>query len=70
MLKFTNPYAVDGKCHNSEPGTYGHECGKKAEWIGVNHESFASGFCDKCKRLGYEGSKIKVWHKHPQLTCV
>ena len=30
----TNSYATDGKCHNAEPGTYGHECGKPATWIG------------------------------------
>ena len=33
----TNSYATDGKCHNAEPGTYGHECGKPAAWIGTNH---------------------------------
>ena len=27
----TNSYATDGKCHNAEPGTYGHECGKLRE---------------------------------------
>jgi hypothetical protein len=28
-------YATDGKCHNAQPGTYGHECGKPAEWLGT-----------------------------------
>jgi len=31
----TSSYATDGKCHNAEPGTYGHECGKPAAWIGT-----------------------------------
>jgi hypothetical protein len=29
-----NTYATDGRCHNSEPGTFNHECGKPATFIG------------------------------------
>ena len=28
-------YATDGLCHNANRGTYGHECGKPAEWLGM-----------------------------------
>jgi hypothetical protein len=49
-----NRYATDGKCHNAQPGTYGHECGKPALWIGTNSNGFSSGFCDACAKHGYE----------------
>lgn len=54
----TNSYATDGKCHNSEPGTYGHECGKPAQWIGTDYKGFRCGFCDQCKRHGTEAKAI------------
>lgn len=60
-----NPYATDGKCHNSNPGTYGHECGKPATWIGVKPNGFGSGFCDECKAHGYEAKAYTVWEKLP-----
>jgi hypothetical protein len=58
---FTNPYATDGKCHNANPDTYGHECGQPARWIGVSAEGFASGFCQRCKEEGYEARSITRW---------
>lgn len=45
---------MDGKCHNSEPGTFNHECGKPAVWLGTKASGFQSGFCDDCRRHGYE----------------
>lgn len=57
----TNSYVTDGKCHNAEPGTYGHECGKPAAWIGTNPKGFSSGFCDDCKRHGYEARDVIAW---------
>lgn len=56
-----NTYATDGKCHNAEPGTYGHECGQPAAWIGTKPSGFRSGYCDKCKRQGYEAREVKQW---------
>jgi hypothetical protein len=47
-------YATDGKCHNAQPGTYGHECGKPAIWIGETRSGFRSGFCQHCHDHGYE----------------
>jgi len=58
-------YATDGKCHNAEPGTYGHECGKPAVWIGTDANGFASGFCDDCKRNGWERHGMVSWVKLP-----
>lgn len=54
-------YATDGRCHNAEPGTYGHECGKPALWIGTDATGISSGFCDKCKRQGYEARNKVTW---------
>ena len=57
-------YANDGKCHNAEPGTYNHECGKPALWIGANvRTGHTSGFCDKCKRNGTEARSYDTWRK-------
>jgi hypothetical protein len=47
-------YATDGKCHNAELGTYGHECGKPAMWLATKPNGFQSGFCDACRYDGYE----------------
>lgn len=60
------PYALDGKCHNAEPGTYGHECGKPATWLGVKTNGFASGFCDHCKEHGWEAKPFTKWTQLPK----
>lgn len=54
-------YALDGVCHNAEPGTYGHECGKPAKWLGTDRNGFTSGFCDDCKVDGYEARRMTDW---------
>jgi hypothetical protein len=51
-----NTYAGDGKCHNAEPGTFNHECGKPATFLGTNGSAFRTGFCD---RHASEGSEAK-----------
>jgi hypothetical protein len=52
-----NTYAIDGVCHNAEPGTFNHECGKPATFIGTRADGFTSGFCDACKANGWEPSR-------------
>jgi len=54
-------YATDNKCHNSEPGDFGHECGKPAKWLGTKTNGYQSGFCDQCKRHGYEANEYFQW---------
>lgn len=49
-----NLYETDGRCHNANVGTYGHECGKPAAWIGETRNGFRSGFCGDCKETGDE----------------
>jgi hypothetical protein len=60
-MTFTNLYAVDGKCHNSEAGSYGHECGKPAAWLGVDKHGWAAGYCDHCKQHGSEARLVVEW---------
>ncbi len=65
----TNSYATDGKCHNAEPGTYGHECGKPAMWISDDpHSGFTSGFCLRCRAEGYEARGRINWRLVPVLS--
>jgi len=54
-------YVTDGACHNAEPGTYGHECRRPAEWIGTGARGFRSGFCSKCKANGFEARNVTHW---------
>jgi hypothetical protein len=74
-----NSYATDGKCHNAEPGTYGHECGKPAAWIGTTAGGFSAGYCADCKRNGSEAricvswtpaaAPAPVWADTPATRC-
>ena len=64
-----NSYATDGLCHNANYGTYGHECGRPAEWLADKHSAavvgsvFTSGFCDRCKREGDERHAFGNWRR-------
>ena len=52
---------ADGKCHNAEAGTFNHECGRPATWIGTKSNGFRSGFCDDCKERGWERNGYVTW---------
>ena len=54
-------YATDGRCHNAEPGTFNHECGNVAVWLGTKATGFQSGFCDYCKEHGWERQPYVTW---------
>ena len=58
----TMTYATDGKCHNAEPGTFNHECGNPANWVGYKANGYGAGFCDKCKQYGHERKDIVRWN--------
>jgi hypothetical protein len=60
-MSATNTYATDGRCHNSQPGTYGHECGRPAVYLGQTKTGFVSGFCSACRHGGYEARDIVQW---------
>lgn len=57
----TNLYATDGRCHNSESGWYGQECGKPAVWLGIQPCGFGCGFCTNCKERGRERHGFPRW---------
>lgn len=57
----TNLYAVDGLCHNANSGSYGHECGRPADWLGTSRTGFVSGYCDHCKQFGTEARGVVTW---------
>jgi len=54
-------YATDGKCHNANVGTYGHECGKPAVWIGTDRKGWRSGYCVGCRATGDEARICVKW---------
>src|SRR5215204_6227579 len=57
----SNLYAVDGRCHNANRGTYGHECSRPATWIGTSRAGFRSGYCSHCKEHGDEARECVAW---------
>ena len=58
-----NLYATDGRCHNAQPGTFGHECGKPATWLAKMPGGFTTGFCDNCRTHGYEARGMEDWRR-------
>jgi len=54
-------YATDGRCHNAQAGTFGHECGKPAVWVGTRADGFQCGFCDDCRQRGHEARAYVSW---------
>lgn len=54
-------YATDGKCHNAQSGTFNHECGNPAEWIGTMAGGLSVGFCSWCKEHGDERHDVVKW---------
>ena len=62
-------YATDGKCHNAQRGTYGHECRKPATWIGTHPSGFQTGFCDACKADGHESVDCVGWTRVDDMNA-
>lgn len=56
------------RCTNAEPGTYGHECNKPAQWEATKASGFTTHYCDECKRTGTEARTYTQWtpYKEPQ----
>lgn len=55
------------RCTNAEPGTYGHECGKPAQWQATKPNGYSSTFCEQCRQHGTEASRYNQWtpYKEP-----
>ena len=50
----TRRYPRHGSCSNANQGTFGHECGKPAVWLGTTSTGFQSGRCARCRIEGDE----------------
>lgn len=65
----THPYGAqpDGsaRCVNAEPGTFNHECGRPAMWIGTSPSGFSACYCNPCKEAGWEAIGVKAWERLP-----
>ena len=57
------------KCSNAEPGTYGHECGKPAQWTATKPNGYTSHFCTQCKQNGTEAQAYTQWTAHQERTA-
>jgi hypothetical protein len=68
----TRPYGQqdDGsaRCINAQPGTYGHECGKPATWIGAMETGWQACYCVGCKAHGFEARAVKDWRAIAKAT--
>lgn len=53
-------------CTNAEPGTYGHECGKPADYIALHDAGrFYVGRCAHCAEHGAERDGLVNWQRVP-----
>ncbi len=51
------------RCINAEPGTFGHECGKSASFIGTKAATGAQAcFCASCRETGHDALGREQWH--------
>ena len=53
------------RCTNAEPGSYGHECGEPADFIGSRADGGQSCFCFACKANGSEARCFSDWQALP-----
>ena len=55
------------RCVNAEPGTFGHECGAVAGFVGTKADGFQAVFCEACKATGFEARGYGQWISLVQL---
>lgn len=48
-------------CSNSNRGTFNHECGKPACWIGTHADGHQQYFCLDCQKDGDEARGVNTW---------
>jgi hypothetical protein len=56
------------RCTNAEPGSYGHECGEQAGFIGSRADGGQSCFCSACKAQGSEARRYSDWQALPTMA--
>ena len=65
------PFPRHGSCSNANLGTFGHECGKPAVWIGTSSTGYQSGRCDRCHLEGDERFGLAfIRLPHPEGTSL
>ena len=55
------------RCTNAEPGSYGHECGEPAGFIGSRADGGQACFCSACKERGLEARRYSDWQALPTM---
>ena len=55
------------RCINGEPGSFGHECGDPAGYIGLRPEGGHACFCSACKEHGAEARRYSHWQSLPMM---
>jgi hypothetical protein len=51
------------RCTNANHGTFGHECGKPARWVGVQRSGWHQAFCGHCRDHGDEARPCVSFHE-------
>lgn len=49
------------RCINAGPGTFSHECGAVARFVGTKADGFQATFCDAYKANGFEARGYVRW---------
>ena len=55
------------RCTNAEPGSYSHECGDPAGFIGSKADGGQACFCFACKEHGTEARRFIRWQALPTV---
>ncbi len=55
------------RCTNAEAGSYGHECGDAAGFIGLSSDGGQACFCSACKEHGSEARRYSHWQALPTM---
>ena len=55
------------RCTNAEPGSYGHECGEPAGFIGSRADEGQACFCSACRERGFEARRYSDWQALPTI---
>lgn len=49
------------RCTNANRGTFNHECGRPAVWLGTQPSGHRQAFCAECKANGDEAASVVAW---------
>lgn len=49
------------RCTNADRGTFNHECGKPATFVGTQPSGYFQFFCARCREHGDEAAPVTEW---------